>query len=244
HYNFSRKATATDVVERLLNEFGLHLCPGPDDKPFAYISDQAQCKAHAVTMKVGTHDVSLFTLLQKYYPPNDDRLSLYRALTIASISMREIPNDDLDPANANAKSDIQGVVSVYYNRYQHGLGNPKYPSDTGSNLEADPTVQYAVTTLKAPTNGKWWPNLNAVDLKTVAVTSRYNTYLFPGLPPGPISAPFDKVLLAAANPVAVDGKLYYYFINAKCPTHKPYFATNIQAHDALAARYITNAKCS
>src|SRR5262249_31654736 len=215
-YNFARQATATDVVERMLKEFGVHLCPGPDNTPFAYIRDQAQCKAHAATLKVGNNDVSLFTLLGKYYAPkDDDRLSIYRPLTIASIAMREIPNDDLDPSNTNAKADIQGVASVYYNRYQHGLGNPKYSSDTGSDLEADPTVQYAVTTLKAPTDGKWWPNLNAVDLKTVAVTSHYNTYLFPGLPPGPISAPFDKVFQAAANPVAVDGKLYYYFINAK-----------------------------
>src|SRR5262249_515179 len=160
HYNFARNATATDVVERMLNEFGVHLCPGPKDSPFVYIMDQTQCKAHAAAIKVGSNDVSIFTLLEHYYAPQDDRLSIYQALTMAWNAMREIPD-------IKATADIQGIDSVYYNRYQHGLGNPKYASDTGSELEADPTVQYAVTTDKAPTNGKWWPNLNTVDLRSV-----------------------------------------------------------------------------
>jgi UPF0755 protein len=225
HYNFARKATATDVVERMLNEFGWHLCPGPDATPFTYLFDQAQCKAHAATTKVGSNDVSVFTVLEQHYVAKDDSLSIYQALTLASIAMRELPRIE----------DARGIDTVLYNRY---LGfQQKIPHDTGSELQADPTVQYAVTSDKAPTNGKWWPNLNAVDLTQVAVKNPYNTYLFPGLPPGPIAAPLWDVFMGAANPIP--GPPYYlYYLNAKCAPHKTYYAANNNDFNTLKARYL------
>src|SRR5262249_16868236 len=94
HYRFARKADATAVVERMLNAFGAHLCPGPGSNPDAYISDQAQCKAHAATVKVGTNNVSIFTALEQHYDAKDDRHAIYLALTIASITMRELNKID------------------------------------------------------------------------------------------------------------------------------------------------------
>src|SRR5262249_49763081 len=205
-YNFDRKATAPDVVERMLSAFGAHLCPGPDTKPDAYISDQAQCKAHAATVKVGSNSVSIFTALEQHYDAKDDRHAIYLALTIAAIAMREL----------NKINDAQGIATVLYNRYLGFQG--KIPHDTGDLLQADPTVQYAVTTDKAPTDSKWWPNLNTVDLTTVAVKNPYNTYVFTGLPPGPIAAPLWEVFVGAANPKP--GPPYYlYYLNAKCAPH-------------------------
>ncbi len=85
--------------------------------------------------------------------------------------------------------------------------------------------------------------MNNQDLKSIETKNLYNTYVFPGLPPGPISAPLSAVFLAAANPVSPDnGKLYYYFISGKCD-HKTYFASNSDDQNANIAQYITNASC-
>lgn len=236
HYSFAKDATAQDVVEKMLTNFGEYLCPGPDSKPDAYVMDQAQCKANAA--KVDDKGTTVFQALEKYYD-KDDRTAIYKALTIASIAMREIPS-------IKATDDIQGIASVYYNRYQHMQGNPNYPSDTGNLLQSDPTVQYAHTTDTPPdANGTWWPNLNDKDLTTIDTGNPYNTYVTEGLPPGPISAPLWVVFKAAANPVSADGKLYYYFLNADCKGHKTYFATDNGAFGDLKAKYLgPNAQCS
>jgi UPF0755 protein len=236
HYNFDKSATEVDVVKTMLDAFGEQLCPGPSSNPAAYIGDLATCKAHAAT--VDSSGTTVFAALEKYYDAKDDRHAIYLALTVASITMREIPS-------LTATHDIQGIASVYYNRWQHSLGNANYQSDTGTLLQADPTVQYAHTTDTPPAAGAtWWPNLNNQNLGQIDIKNSYNTYVFPGLPPGPISAPISSVFLAAANPVSPDaGKQYYYFINGTCAPHKTYFATNQTDFNALVAQYITNAKC-
>ncbi|MCD6505000.1 endolytic transglycosylase MltG [Candidatus Poribacteria bacterium] len=68
----------------------------------------------------------------------------------------------------------------------------------GWKLEADPTVRYALGLPSRP--------LTSDDLK---VDSPYNTYLHPGLPPGPICNPGIKSIEAAVNPADVD---YLYFV--------------------------------
>lgn len=237
HYSFAKDATAQVVVDKMLTAFGEYFCPGPTSKPDAYVMDQAQCKAHAATMD--DKGTTVFQTLEKYYD-KDDRTAIYQALTIASIAMREIPSID-------ATADIQGIASVYYNRYQHMVNPNQYPSDTGSLLQSDPTVQYAHTTDTPPdANGTWWPNLNDKDLTTIDTGNPYNTYVSQGLPPGPISAPLWVVFKAAANPVSpVSGKLYYYFLNADCKGHKTYFATDNAEFANLKAKYLgPNAQCA
>ncbi len=64
-------------------------------------------------------------------------------------------------------------------------------------LEADPTVQYAL--------GKWKKELTKRDLK---IDSPYNTYLYYGLPPGPICSFGLSSFLAALNPAQTDA-LYF-----------------------------------
>lgn len=64
-------------------------------------------------------------------------------------------------------------------------------------LEADPTVQYSL--------GYWKKRLTYKDLKMV---SRYNTYLFPGLPPGPICSPGLASIKAVLNPAPIKA-LYF-----------------------------------
>src|SRR5260370_34104213 len=82
------------------------------------------------------------------------------------------------------------VASVYYNRLAQGMA-----------LDADPSVIYAELL-----RGRYQGSLHHADL---AVNSPYNTYRFPGLPPGPIGNPGRSALEAAMRP---DRTQFFYFL--------------------------------
>jgi len=114
-------------------------------------------------------------------------LTVYQAVTIASIVQREAVHDEESPM----------IASVYLNRLKIGM-----------KLDADPTVQYAVGYDFA--GQTWWTNpLSAANLQ---FDSPYNTYLYTNLPPTPISNPG----LTALNAVAYPDETPYYFFQAKC----------------------------
>ncbi len=79
------------------------------------------------------------------------------------------------------------IAGVYYNRIKKGM-----------KLQADPTVQYILP--GGPKN-----RLLYSDLK---IESPYNTYLYKGLPPGPINNPGLSSILAALEPE--DNRLLYF----------------------------------
>jgi len=86
------------------------------------------------------------------------------------------------------------VSAVFHNRLKRGML-----------LQCDPTVIYALK--------KFSSRLYRKDLK---YDSPYNTYLYPGLPPGPICNPGEKSIKAALNPANVD---YMYFVVEKEGRH-------------------------
>ena len=133
-------------------------------------------------------------------------LSLYEAVTLASIVSREAVVEDEMPM----------IASVFYNRLV--LDMP---------LESDPTVQYALGYNQE--QGTWWTNpLSLADLK---VESPYNTYLFRRLPPGPIANPG----LAALRAVAFPAQTPYYYFRAACDgSGRHLFAETYQQHLANA----------
>jgi UPF0755 protein len=114
-------------------------------------------------------------------------LTVYQAVTIASIVQRE----------AVQKEEAPLIASAYLNRLKIGM-----------KLDADPTVQYAIGFNFL--QNTWWTNpLSASNLQ---FNSPYNTYIYAGLPPTPISNPD----LNALNAVAFPAKTPYYFFRAKC----------------------------
>jgi UPF0755 protein len=114
-------------------------------------------------------------------------LSLYQAVTLASIVQRE----------AVIADEMPTIASVFINRLQAGM-----------KLDSDPTVQYAIGF--NPEQNTWWTNpLSTNDLQ---FNSPYNTYLNWGLPPGPIANPSLEALQAVANPAQTP----YYFFRAAC----------------------------
>jgi UPF0755 protein len=87
---------------------------------------------------------------------------------------------------ARLPEDRPVVAAVFYNRLRRHMP-----------LQSCATVQYAL--------GTWKERLTFDDLK---VDSPYNTYIVPGLPPGPISSPGLSSIRAALHPADVE---YLYF---------------------------------
>lgn len=109
------------------------------------------------------------------------------------------------------------VAGVIYNRLHKEM-----------KLEIDATVQYA---LKEPKE-----RLLYKDLK---VDSPYNTYLHPGLPPGPICSPSIASIEAALSPEASD---YLYYVTKKDGSHEHLFAKTYQEHLNNIKKSNSNAK--
>lgn len=92
---------------------------------------------------------------------------------------------------ARADDERETIAGVYHNRLRIGMA-----------LQADPTVQYAITLA----TGKRKPRLYEKDYQ---LPSPYNTYLHPGLPPGPVNSPSRRSLEASLYPAQVP---YLYFV--------------------------------
>ena len=105
------------------------------------------------------------------------------------------------------------VAAVYLNRLKIGMG-----------MQADPTVIYALQRA-----GRYDGNLRREDL---SFDSPYNTYRYPGLPPGPIASPGLASLQAAVAPAAVD---YLYFVSRNDGSHV--FARTLVEHNENVRQY-------
>lgn len=110
-------------------------------------------------------------------------------------------------AEAGSVEDMGKVSRVIANR----LG-------TGMALQFDTTVNYAT--------GKG--GLTTTD-EDRATDSPYNTYRYPGLPPGPINNPGDDALAAALAPEPGD---WLFFVVVDPDTGETRFATTKEEHDA------------
>ncbi len=129
-------------------------------------------------------------------------LTLFQVITLASIVEREAVHDEERPT----------IASVYLNRL-----------DLNMKLEADPTTQYAIA---GPEN--WWPQLN---LDPRSVDHLYNTYVYDGLPPGPIANPGLSSIRAVIYPAQTD----YFFFRAKCDGSQYHnFSVTYEEHVAYA----------
>jgi len=103
------------------------------------------------------------------------------------------------------------IASVIYNRLEDNML-----------LQMDSTLQFALD--------KYGQRMLDRDKET---DSPYNTYRFPGLPPGPISSPGLASLRAAMQPENTD--FYYFVSNADGTTHT--FSRTLAEHNRAVARY-------
>jgi UPF0755 protein len=140
--------------------------------------------------------------------------TLFQAVTLASIVEREAVVEQERPI----------IASVYLNRLASSMA-----------LDADPTVQYGMASarggpLASPKGiAIWWPQLVQEDYR--AVKSPYNTYLNPGLPPGPIANPGLASLEATIDPAQTN----FYFFRASCSRDGSHmFSKTLEEHASKA----------
>jgi UPF0755 protein len=124
-------------------------------------------------------------------------------VTLASLVESETPKPGERPV----------IAGVFENRLRKGIA-----------LACDPTVVYALEKKDA-----YKGTLTLPDLR---VDSPYNTYRYPGLPPGPIANPGETSLRAALHPATVD---YFYFVADTEGGHL--FAKTLSEHNRNVARY-------
>lgn len=132
--------------------------------------------------------------------------SLHDIVTIASMIEKETDG-----------TDQKTISSVIYNRLEN------LSAETVGFLQVDATLVY-INGGRVPTE------------EDKTINSPYNTYLYKGLPAGPISNPGMTALYAAMNPDSTS--YYYYVLNPE--TNKHEFSRTYAEHQALQARYSSN----
>lgn len=139
-------------------------------------------------------------------PEEEREYSLHDIVTIASLIEKETDGED-----------YKTIASVIYNR----LNNTG--AETAGFLQIDATLAY-LNGGKVPTDAD------------KAIDSPYNTYLYKGLPAGPIANPGMKALAAAMDPDS--SKYYYYVLNPETKRHE--FSKTYAEHQKLVQRYAGN----
>ncbi len=127
-------------------------------------------------------------------------MTIYEVITLASIVEREAVVTEERPL----------IAGVFLNRLEQGMP-----------LQADPTIQYAKG--YHATTGQWWAPVVPEDWQ--GVDSPYNTYLYPGLPPGPICSPGLSAIQAVLAPADTE---YLFFLAKGDGSHV--FAVTYEEH--------------
>ena len=133
-------------------------------------------------------------------------MTLRKVVTLASVVELETAKPEERPR----------IAAVFLNRLQKRMP-----------LQTDPTVIFALK--KA---GTWDGNIRRGDLD---VDSPYNTYRYPGLPPGPIASPGREAIRAVLQPATVRD---LYFVSRNDGSHQ--FSENLDAHNRAVNQYQRN----
>lgn len=142
---------------------------------------------------------------------NKDRLSKADAMGLSPVQVSILAS--IVQSETNVASEMSRIAGLYINRLNKNM-----------NLEACPTVIFAVGDF----------SLKRVLKKHTQCDSPYNTYIHPGLPPGPICVPNPSVIDAVLNYEKND----YLFMCAKedfSGSHN--FARTNREHEKNARRY-------
>ncbi len=135
-------------------------------------------------------------------PEWDARLDSLKLSKVQLVALASIVEGE-----ARVDEEREVIAGVYHNRLRIGMA-----------LQADPTVQYAIMLA----TGSRKPRLYTKDYR---FPSPYNTYLNPGLPPGPVNSPGRRSIEASLYPAKVP---YLYFVAMPDGRHR--FAATYNEH--------------
>jgi UPF0755 protein len=133
---------------------------------------------------------------------------LNRRVIIASIVEREYRVDEEAPL----------MAGVFYNRLGIGMA-----------LQSCATVEYVITEIQGR------PHPETLSTRDTEIRNPYNTYVRPGLPPGPICSPGGVALRAAFYP-RESGFFYFRLVNPAAGRH--YFSSTLDDHIKAGVLYV------
>jgi UPF0755 protein len=108
------------------------------------------------------------------------------------------------------QSEKSLIAGVFFNRLKKGMP-----------LQSDPTVIYGIKEFDGD-----------LTKKNLLTRTAYNTYLLPGLPPGPIANPGKDSLQAVLSPSKCE---YLYFVSKNDGSH--FFSKSLKDHNRAVAQY-------
>lgn len=196
---------------------------GPDQFPHDFLPDMATANSLEGYLFPDTYFVGAQTTPREFVRAMLDRfgqvygvqerqaaaaagLSDHEVVILASIVERE----------AQLEDERAVIASVYLNRLEQGMP-----------LQADPTVQFAVS--DGAELGWWKDPLTLSDLQS---DSPYNTYRNAGLPPGPIANPGAASIRAVLEPAETE---YLFFVARGDGSHA--FSETYEEHQQNVARF-------
>jgi len=133
---------------------------------------------------------------------------LNRLVTLASIVEREYRMAEEAPV----------MAGVFFNRLNIGMA-----------LQSCATVEYVITDILGR------PHPEILTTRDTEIRDPYNTYMRPGLPPGPISSPGAVALRAVLDPSKTS---YLYFRLVDQSTGRHYFSNTLDDHIKAGALYV------
>ena len=137
----------------------------------------------------------------------ESEYELDEAIIMASLVEREAANEE----------EMTEVAGILWNR--HRIGMP---------LQVDATLQYVKG--YSATQKSWWVPPTAADKQ---LSSPFNTYQSPGLPPQPIASPGQAAIKAALMPAETDNLFYIHDRQGVIHT-----AEDLDTHNANVAKYL------
>lgn len=151
---------------------------------------------------------------------NKKRLQKAKALNLSPVEVSTLAS--IVEEETYHRDEMDDVAEVYLNRLERGMA-----------LEADPTVKFAVGDFA----------IRRVLKKHLEIDSPYNTYKYPGLPPGPICLPSKQAIEAVLNPAEHDyiffcAKDDFSMYHAFAKTHRQHLLNAKRYHNALNRKRI------
>lgn len=142
---------------------------------------------------------------------NEERMEKARAIGLTPIEVTIVAS--IVEGESTNKNELPLIASLYLNRVHKHM-----------HLQACPTIKYAVGDFK----------LKRILYRHLAVDSPYNTYKYPGLPPGPIRCPAPTTLDIVLNAPKTD----YLFMCASPELNNTHiFSSSYGTHSAAAKQY-------
>jgi UPF0755 protein len=151
-------------------------------------------------------------MLKEYYNFwDEERRAKADAIGLTPIEVAIVAS--IVEGESHNKNEMPLIASLYLNRVHKGMM-----------LQACPTVKYAVGDFK----------LKRILYSHLAVDSPYNTYKYPGLPPGPIRCPAPETIDMVLNAPKTD----YLFMCASPELNNTHiFSSSFSGHANAAAQY-------